>query len=60
LCDSHSAPASINKITLVVEQKEDKLQVLDHTRIWNTQITYGQYGALGGLVEGVILGAAAR
>jgi hypothetical protein len=51
---------SINKITVVVEQKEDKLQVLDHTRVWNTQLTYGQFGAVGGLMEGVILGIAAN
>jgi hypothetical protein len=50
---------NIKKVTVIIEQKVDKLQILDHTMVWNTQMSHGQYGAVGGLMEGVILGISA-
>jgi hypothetical protein len=47
--------AQIRKIGLITAIPKDELLVLDHTGTMNKSYTYGQFGALGALVESAIL-----
>jgi hypothetical protein len=48
---------AIKKIVVVTEVKEKEWIVLDHTKVWSTYktYTYGQLGAIGGLIDVAIL-----
>lgn len=46
---------SVKTITLVIEPYRNKPEILDHTEVRGKSYTGYQFGAIGGLVEGIIL-----
>jgi len=51
---------SIDKIVIDSVVENENLIVLDHTGTWDKTYTGGQFGAIGGALEGIILGIQAK
>ena len=51
---------NIEKIAIITVKPENDLVVLDHTGVWEKTYTGGQFGALGGLLEGIVLATEAK
>ncbi|MFH2138780.1 MAG: hypothetical protein ABII88_09745 [Candidatus Omnitrophota bacterium] len=47
--------SEIKRVMLVVDQKNDTLKVLDHTGASGKSYSGGQFGAIGGLIDGILI-----
>jgi len=44
-----------HRIAVFTHPVKNSFVILDHTEVWDKSYTHGQYGAIGGLLEGIIL-----
>ena len=51
---------SIKKLAVISTCPDEEIKVLDHTGVWKKSYTGYQFGAIGGLIDGIVLGIEAK